>query len=160
MSQTRLAFWLIFFLPLTMPLYAAYDDDESSAIKKYVCWPNGDCYYGEYEDNERSGNGIYIWKNGDRYEGDFLEGQRDGSGVYIWANGDYYKGDYLENRRDGDGIYIWANGDRFEGDFANGKRDDGQLIRASEAPRSVPKPPTIKITAKRKRTRTYDRKRG
>ena len=146
MSKTGLALWLILILPPTIPLYAAdededFNDDEPPPVSKNVQWPNGDRYYGDYVDNQRTGKGIYIWANGDRYEGEFYEGMRDGRGKYIWANGDRYEGDYMENQRDGEGTYIWANGDRFQGEFYEGKRGEGKVTRAKKPIRLASSPP-------------------
>jgi len=148
-----------------MPLYAAYDDDDydeeaAPTVKKYVHWPNGDHYYGDYEANQRMGKGIYIWANGDRYKGEFFEGKRDGRGVYIWNNGDRYKGDYMDNKRDGEGTYTWSNGDQFKGDFADGKHDkeQGKIISvASKNSQFIQKPPAIKLTARGKSNRAPDK---
>lgn len=118
-----------------------FDEDELLIVKKSVCWPNGDCYEGEYEGNNRNGKGVYTWANGDRYEGEFYEGKRDGNGTYIWANGDRYVGDYLEDKRDGEGTYTWANGDQFKGEYVEGKRGQGKMVRAKITPKqSEPKP--------------------
>ena len=119
-----------------------FDEDELPIVKKSVCWPNGDCYEGEYEGKNRNGKGTYTWANGDRYVGEFYEGKRDGSGTYIWTNGDRYVGEYLEDKRDGEGTYTWANGDQFKGEFVEGKRRQGKMVRAKTTP--VQSKPTLK----------------
>ncbi|MDM8562056.1 hypothetical protein QUF54_01745 [Candidatus Marithioploca araucensis] len=161
MHQIRLTFWFLCILFLAMPLYAAYDDDEIydggiPTIEKYVHWPNGDRYYGDYVEKERTGDGVYIWANGDRYKGEFFEGKRDGEGAYIWANGDRYKGDYAENQRDGEGFYLWSNGEQFKGDFSKGKREDSKITKSFKA-KYIPPFPTIKIIAKGRPLRAFDK---
>ena len=53
--------------------------------------------------------------NGDRYTGDFRDDYRDGQGIYVWGDktpwaGDRYEGEYRRDLRQGWGVYQWAAG--------------------------------------------------
>ena len=52
---------------------------------------NGTKYVGEFEDNERNGQGVYTfgpgnWE-GDQYVGEFKDDRRHGQGIYTHADG-------------------------------------------------------------------------
>jgi hypothetical protein len=48
-------------------------------------------FTGRFENDMRTGRGVYTWPNGDRYEGRFENGTRTGRGVYTWLSGDRYE---------------------------------------------------------------------
>ena len=47
----------------------------------------GDIYEGFYENDMKSGNGVYKWKNGTTYTGSFYKDQKQGKGVIVHENG-------------------------------------------------------------------------
>ena len=93
-------------------------------------WPSEgdaqDTYEGEWEDDQRCGEGVMKYANGDVYEGNWGPGGqfgvRCGQGRCTYANGDVYEGEWQNDMRCGIGICSFANGDVYEGEFA----DDGQ----------------------------------
>ncbi|CAF1232127.1 unnamed protein product [Adineta steineri] len=66
-------------------------DDNIKGQGVMVC-ANGNRYDGQFKDNKMHGKGKMIWGSktqwaGDMYEGDFIEDSRTGQGIYIFANG-------------------------------------------------------------------------
>ena len=40
----------------------------------------------------RHGKGKWTMINGDKYEGDYLNDKKNGNGIYLWKSGDKYVG--------------------------------------------------------------------
>jgi hypothetical protein len=77
-------------------------------------------YRGDFLAGKKHGKGIKVMPNGDRYSGDFRDDYRDGQGVYVWGDktpwaGDRYEGEYRRDLRQGWGVYELRSGDRYEG---------------------------------------------
>ena len=53
---------------------------------------NGDKYEGNYLNDKKNGEGIYLWKTGDKYIGEFENDYRHGYGEMFWRDGGVYKG--------------------------------------------------------------------
>ena len=51
-----------------------------------------DVYYGDFENDQRHGQGILLYANGDIYRGEFYRGKKDGEGsmFYLIQNTDHY----------------------------------------------------------------------
>jgi hypothetical protein len=84
-------------------------------------------YRGDFLAGKKHGKGIKVMPNGDRYTGDFRDDYRDGQGVYVWGDktpwaGDRYEGEYRRDLRHGWGVYQWNSGDRYEGPWENDLR--------------------------------------
>lgn len=84
-------------------------------------------YRGDFLAGKKHGRGIKVMPNGDRYTGDFRDDYRDGQGVYVWGDktpwaGDRYEGEYRRDLRHGRGVYQWNSGDRYEGAWENDLR--------------------------------------
>ncbi len=47
---------------------------------------------GEWNEDSRTGLGIFTWSDGEVYEGEFQNDTRTGLGVYCYLNGDRYEG--------------------------------------------------------------------
>ena len=62
-------------------------------------FPDG-IFYGEFQNNNISGLGIFEGGNGDRYEGEWL----NGIGVFYKKNVEAFIGEFKENKRNGFGI--------------------------------------------------------
>lgn len=84
-------------------------------------------YRGDFLAGKKHGKGIKVMPNGDRYNGDFRDDYRDGQGVYVWGAktpwaGDRYEGEYRRDQRHGWGVFQWGSGDRYEGLWENNLR--------------------------------------
>jgi hypothetical protein len=84
-------------------------------------------YRGGFLDGKKHGKGIKVMPNGDRYEGEFRDDYRDGQGIYVWGDktpwaGDRYEGEYQRDLRHGWGVFQWGSGDRYEGAWQNDMR--------------------------------------
>lgn len=66
-----------------------------------MTYPDGTVYTGEWDDNRRHGQGIYVYKNGDFYDGEWKEGRKHGTGRYVFANkGIMYDGKKVKQDND------------------------------------------------------------
>lgn len=67
-----------------------------------------------------------VYKNGDKYEGDWEEDLRSGLGIYYsYVNGLYkirYSGEWRSDRPHGRGVLYTDKGEPYEGDFVDGLR--------------------------------------
>jgi hypothetical protein len=105
-------------------------DGWANGYGEVVVYKNGaviSSYRGDFVNGKKQGKGTKIMPNGDRYTGEFRDDYRDGQGVYVWGantpwSGDRYEGDYHHDLRDGWGIYQWASGDRYEGTWQSDVR--------------------------------------
>lgn len=78
-------------------------------------------YQGEFKENQKHGNGVYVWENGDRYEGEFADDRPNGKGKWSFASGDTYEGEVKAGVIVGKGTSTTKSGDTFDGSFVNGK---------------------------------------
>jgi len=85
-------------------------------------YPSGNTFVGEYRNGRRNGQGTFTWTNGDRYVGGYINGQRNGQGTLTFANGERYEGEWRDGRRNGQGTTTLANGNRYVGEYQDGKR--------------------------------------
>jgi hypothetical protein len=86
-------------------------------------WENGDKYVGEWQNNNRNGQGTYTHVSGNKYIGEFKDNKRNGQGTFIWADGDKYVGEYKNNEQNGQGTYTWTNGDKYVGEYKNNEQN-------------------------------------
>lgn len=103
-------------------------------------------YEGDFRENLRHGNGIYVLQDGSVYEGTWREGMMHGRGVFNWSDGSVYEGEWKDGRRHGAGVLrasdgfsydgmwvqnamegrgtaVYPNGQTYNGLFSNGKRE-------------------------------------
>lgn len=90
--------------------------------KGVLKFTDGAVYTGEFKDNLYHGKGHYIWGEGkwhkDEYYGDWKNDNRTGNGTYTYANGNKYEGEFLESLRHGKGKFFWSNTrNTYEGDW-------------------------------------------
>jgi len=103
---------------------------QGQANKKFF-YPNGDSFEGEFVNNLREGQGIYVSKAGHRYEGGWKKDQREGNGsltfvekedgVTKWAG--TYEGEWHLNRKHGRGTFTYPSGDKYEGGWADDQKE-------------------------------------
>lgn len=97
----------------------------------YRYWSNslGDwskAYYsGDWDDGERTGQGIRVYKNGDVYEGGWDGGWRMGQGKYTWKDGTVYEGHWQCDSIFGKGKCVFPNGEIYEGDWMEDPEEIG-----------------------------------
>lgn len=96
-----------------------WQDDERTGKGVYY-YSNGDKYTGSFSNGKRSGQGEYQYLNGDLYVGGWLEDKKHGYGEFKFKKGGYYQGFWKENLMDGKGFMMYCNGDNYEGEWENG----------------------------------------
>eukprot|EP01117_Protostelium_nocturnum_P009772 TRINITY_DN3492_c0_g1_i1.p1 TRINITY_DN3492_c0_g1~~TRINITY_DN3492_c0_g1_i1.p1 ORF type:complete len:488 (-),score=176.86 TRINITY_DN3492_c0_g1_i1:108-1571(-) len=84
-----------------------------------------DSYIGDWEDDKRSGYGVYRWVLGSSYSGNWKDDQRSGFGIRLWPNGNKYIGEYKYHKRHGNGEFTFTNGSVFRGQFNENKFTQG-----------------------------------
>jgi hypothetical protein len=117
-----------------------------------ITFLNHDSYEGEWLDDMKHGQGIYIWADGSKYVGEYENDLRSGMGTFyeptgdgnlrilydgewrndamqgqgdnrfVFENGDTYEGPMLDNMRHGEGTLKFADGSCYDGAFNNGVR--------------------------------------
>lgn len=98
--------------------------DGKSAIGKGVLYEKTTLkpvYSGEFERNQRNGEGAQRYGNGDKYVGHWKNNQRDGQGTYYYAWGGRYEGMWKADKQDGAGTYYDEDGKPEKRTYKNGK---------------------------------------
>jgi len=72
-------------------------------------------YEGDFRENLRHGNGIYVLQDGSVYEGTWREGMMHGRGVFNWSDGSVYEGEWKDGRRHGAGVLRASDGFSYDG---------------------------------------------
>lgn len=86
-------------------------------------FPNGDCYAGEYMENQRNGVGVYWWANSSIiYCGQWLRNMRHGYGRAIYPDGSRYLGYWANDMKHGRGRYTYPNGSSYDGMWSNNEK--------------------------------------
>ncbi len=85
-------------------------------------------YTGNFETDQKHGNGTNKLRNGDTYVGEFKNGTYHGTGTYIWKTGGIYEGYFENGKFNGLGIKHYTIGARYEGNWKDGKRHGFGLI--------------------------------
>lgn len=81
---------------------------------------DSETYEGNWEDDQKNGEGTLIYKDGSKYKGNFKNNQFNGQGKIESNDGFYYSGEFLNNQMDGKGFLKGSNGHIYNGDFKNG----------------------------------------
>lgn len=85
------------------------------------CWPDGEEYVGDWNDDKPHGSGQWKGRDGDRYEGGFRHGLRHGFGRYTFADGSYSEGTFVKDKLNGHGKRVFADGQVYEGQWKDNK---------------------------------------
>ncbi|CAM9922100.1 unnamed protein product [Ascophyllum nodosum] len=101
----------------------------SSSQPQYI---SGDCYHGEWLENQRHGYGTKSWVNGSKYEGEWEKDKRNGKGTF-WVKEagrlrKQYAGDWKDDQRHGLGVFFHADGRRYEGGWESNRRSGQGLM--------------------------------
>lgn len=94
------------------------DKNQSKTRKEYS---NGDSYYGDFKDGERSGQGVLKYADGSIFQGGFLKDLPHGEGEMKYKTGDKYKGHFTAGKTHGKGHLYFSDGSSYQGSFSHGK---------------------------------------
>ncbi|EKU21280.1 morn repeat protein [Nannochloropsis gaditana CCMP526] len=107
------------FFPLVPRAFVSYTGTVNGRGERHgtgTCiYLNGDCYEGDWQNDEKHGRGIFWYQNGRRYEGDYVHDKREGTGIYFFQNGDVYDGNWIAHGRDGYGVLTKRDGSVYKG---------------------------------------------
>ncbi len=93
--------------------------DEGRGVFVY---PTQERYVGEFVDGDKHGTGADYYANGKlKYRGTFQENLRTGYGLYYYHNGDRYEGQFARNVPNGKGVYTFSDGEKITAFFRNGQ---------------------------------------
>lgn len=95
--------------------------DQFDIIGNIAWLDSNEYYFGEWFNNQRTGQGAYKFPSGDCYYGGFKNTNKHGIGVYSYKKNEFYLGNFVDNQRTGLGVYVFSNGDFLYGKFENGK---------------------------------------
>jgi hypothetical protein len=93
-----------------------------------MTYKNGETYTGNFQDNQRHGNGTYKYKSKNIYTGDWLNDQRHGNGRMTYQNGDIYTGNWHNGTRHGNGTLTYQDGNTYTCEWHNGTRHGNGTI--------------------------------
>lgn len=86
-------------------------------------------YFGNFCNDEFSGNGIFINSKGEYYFGDWKHNKCDGKGRIVIDDIIVFEGEFSNNEKCGEGIEHYKNSDVFFGNFYKGiKKGNGKYI--------------------------------
>ena len=84
---------------------------------------DGYIYYGEFNKNQKHGNGVLQWKEGIIYEGQFFKNQLSGYAIIKYPQNKIYKGQMNIGKMEGFGVFDWGGGKKYLGYYKNDKRN-------------------------------------
>ena len=84
---------------------------------------DGYTYYGDFESNQKHGNGVLRWKDGLIYEGQFVRNQMSGYAIIKYSENNIYKGQVNNGKMEGFGEFNWKSGKKYIGYYKNDKRN-------------------------------------
>jgi hypothetical protein len=84
---------------------------------------DGYTYFGEFDNNQKHGNGVLQWKDGIRYEGQFIRNQMSGYAIIKYSKNKVYKGQVNNGKMEGFGEFNWNTGKKYIGYYKNDKRN-------------------------------------
>ena len=100
--------------------YGNFKNDEFSGNGLFIS-PIGDYYFGGWKHSQLNGDGYLVVKNKIVYKGKFIKNRKSGKGEEILPNGDSYVGSFFNGEKNGKGSYIFSNGSMYNGNFRNSK---------------------------------------
>ena len=65
--------------------------------------------------------GIYTWPDGGQYVGEWQYDQRNGQGTYTWPDGRQYVGEWADDDYNGQGTMTYPDGYQQAGKWQNGR---------------------------------------
>lgn len=76
-------------------------------------------YTGEWQGDNKHGQGVFRWDNGMSYEGEWANNKRNGIGTFTWPNKQVFTGMWVNDRRTGQGKLTMPDGTFMEGTWTN-----------------------------------------
>lgn len=96
----------------------------------YVNKKTGSVYTGDFQNNNKGGQGVLRMADGSVYSGQWKNGVLDGHGTARLNDGYEYVGTWKDGEMD-QGTLTWANGEKYVGTFKDGRRNGvGTIYRA------------------------------
>ena len=110
-------------------IYDGIISDNKMQGNGYMLWNDkNEKYVGNWDENLRSGMGVYIWYDEkisynkyfrDRYVGEWKEGMKNGYGKFFYSNGSIYEGFWKDDKKEGFGILSFQDRTKISGLFQN-----------------------------------------
>lgn len=91
-----------------------------------IVYENGDYYIGDWENNQKSGRGMYYFDSGVIYEGEFENGEIRWIGRLLFNDGSMYEGFCPDGTPDGTGVLLTADGKEYNGGWIHGRYLEGE----------------------------------
>ena len=133
-------FFSLFLLNNSIYSQCVFGDCENSfSIKKYpdssffeglfqkgqkICgintYTSGSVYKGNFQDNKRHGEGLFLYKNQDTFQGVYKSDAKF-YGTYKFKNGTSFEGFFVNDKQEGHGNYKDLHGDIWECEWKNGE---------------------------------------
>lgn len=85
-------------------------------------WSNGEKYFGEWNDGQKHGYGVFKWPGGAKHKGGWKDGMAHGHGVHTWPDGEKHDGEYKDGKKHGQGVHTWPDGSNYVGEYKDGKK--------------------------------------
>lgn len=76
-------------------------------------------YEGNFDNDEREGEGKETYEDGSVYVGSFVKGKKCGKGKLVLPNGSFYRGDFKDDKLDGKGLFKWNKEKSYYGQWNN-----------------------------------------
>ncbi|MEH2184181.1 protein kinase domain-containing protein [Nostoc sp.] len=111
--------------------YGPRDKNNNPFGKGVMIFKNGSRYYGEFNNNQRNGCGIFSYSPNTSfykdYVGQFVNDKFEGLGKMRWKDGREYRGNFKAGHCEGQGIFQFANGSFKSGIWQNGELQGSNL---------------------------------
>ncbi|MCB0754747.1 MAG: hypothetical protein H6603_06290 [Flavobacteriales bacterium] len=76
-------------------------------------------YTGEWNGDNKHGQGTYKWPNGMSYVGEWKDNKRNGRGTFSWPNQQVFEGEWKDDKRHGPGRLTMPDGSYMEASWTN-----------------------------------------
>ena len=141
------------YMPRFLPLHAS-----AAQMAKYLYENNSCWYYGQIQDNQYHGLGMYFTPNQGVYVGEFSSNQQQGRGIHLKPSGQaesawpfvIFCGEFVGNKRHGSGLLRDSSGFYWEVLYEKGACTQRRMMEQSVHMEAVSEgddqPPVINIT--------------
>ena len=112
------------FTPVIDEFGKFYGTSKSSGFGAMI-YKDNSIYFGDWENREKHGKGVYIWNDGAVFIGEFHRNKVK-KGCMMYANQDSYEGHFNDNKKSGKGIYFFSS----QKAPIKGIWEDGEIVQA------------------------------